>query len=187
MKKLLCAVAVGLACWGAQAVELEITAQETYEKVESNDPGVLFVDVRDPLEVMFIGFTDVVHVNIPFMTANRNGWEQERGIYPMERNPDFAAQIKAELKRRGMDENAEVITMCRSGSERGKPSAQFLRDNGLPNARYVVNGFQGSPAKDGEQAGMRVVNGWQNSGLPWSAKMSPSKMYRLDAGAGTAQ
>lgn len=187
MKKLLCAVAVGLACWGVQAAELEITAQEAYEKVESQDPGVLFVDVRDPLEIMFVGFTDVVHVNIPFMIADRNGWEQERGIYPMERNPEFVQQIKAELKRRGMAEDAEVITMCRSGSERGKPSAQFLRENGLPNARFVVNGFQGSPAKEGEHAGKRIVNGWQNSGLPWGAIMTPSKMYRLDAGAGTAQ
>ena len=30
------------------------------------------------------------------------------------------------------------------------------------------------------QAGLRVVNGWQNSGLPWSTKMNPAKMYRLD-------
>ena len=42
--------------------------------------------------------------------------------------------------------------MCRSGSERGKPSADFLREAGL-NAYYVVNGFQGSAIKEGEHAG----------------------------------
>ncbi|HRO53513.1 MAG: rhodanese-like domain-containing protein [Alicycliphilus sp.] len=180
MKNYLLALVLGVAALGAQAVEMEISAKEVYEKVQGNDPGVLFVDVRDPLEIMFTGFTDVVHVNIPYLLADRTRWEDERSIYRLYRNPDFVAQIKAELARRGMKEDAEVITLCRSGSERGKPSAQFLRDNGLPNARYVVNGFQGSPVKDGPQAGLRIVNGWQNSGLPWSAKMSPGKMFRVD-------
>ena len=44
----------------------------------------------------------------------------------------------------------------------------------------VIDGFQGTPLKEGPQAGLRVVNGWQNSGLPWSTKMNPAKMYRLD-------
>ena len=56
----------------------------------------------------------------------------------------------------------------------------FLRANGFPNARFVVNGFQGSAIKEGPQAGFRTQNGWQNSGLPWSPKMNPEKMYRLD-------
>jgi rhodanese-related sulfurtransferase len=142
MKNYLLALVLGVAALGAQAVEMEISAKEVYEKVQGNDPGVLFVDVRDPLEIMFTGFTDVVHVNIPYLLADRTRWEDERSIYRLYRNPDFVAQIKAELARRGMKEDAEVITLCRSGSERGKPSAQFLRDNGLPNARYVVNGFR---------------------------------------------
>lgn len=66
-----------------------------------------------------------------------------------------------------VDIETEIITMCRSGSERGKPSADFLRENGFPNARYVVNGFQGSSVKEGEHTGMRTQNGWQNSNLPW--------------------
>lgn len=76
--------------------------------------------------------------------------------------------------------DAEVITMCRSGSERGEPSAAYLRANGFPNARFVINGFQGAALKDGPQAGFRIQNGWQNSGLPWSMKMNPAKMYRTD-------
>ena len=30
------------------------------------------------------------------------------------------------------------------------------------------------------QKGFRLQNGWQNSGLPWSMKMNPDKMYRVD-------
>ncbi|GEM_PF-5831933 len=82
------------------------------------------------------------------------------------------------LKKRGLDENAEIITMCRSGSECGKPSADYLRDNGFPNARYVIDGFQGPAIKEGPQAGFRLLSGWQNSNLPWSPRMNAEKMYR---------
>ena len=180
MKKAVLALALSVASMGAMAVEIGISAQETYEKVYGNDPDVLFVDVRDPVEIMFIGFTDVVHVNIPYLMVDRSQWDEERGVFRLYQNPDFARQIKLELARRGMSPDAEVITMCRSGSERGKPSAEYLRANGVPNARYVINGFQGAPVKEGEHAGLRIQNGWQNSGLPWGAKMSPSKMHRLD-------
>jgi len=180
MKKLCAALTLGLACLAANAAELGISAKEVYEKVVSNDPGVLFIDVRDPVEIMFVGFTDVVHVNVPFLIVDRTQWDNERGVFRIQPNPNFVAEVKAELARRGMKEDTEIITLCRSGSERGEPSAKLLRENGLPNARYVINGFQGSPTKEGPQAGMRVVNGWQNSGLPWSPKMTPSKMYRVD-------
>ena len=67
--------------------------------------------------------------------------------------------------------------MCRSGSERGEPSAKLLQEAGLSNARFVEHGFQGDAIKQGEQKGFRLKNGWQNSGLPWS-KMSPEKIFK---------
>lgn len=62
----------------------------------------------------------------------------------------------------------KLITPCRSCRERGKPGAQPLRENGLPSARYVINGFQGGIVKSGPHAGLRIESGWPNSGLPWS-------------------
>ena len=56
-----------------------------------------------------------------------------------------------------------------------------LRENGFENARYVIHGFQGSATKDGKQKGLRIINGWQNSGLPWQAKPNPDKIYRMDS------
>ncbi|MCV2216459.1 rhodanese-like domain-containing protein [Thauera sp. Sel9] len=180
MKRLLIAAALGLASLSAQAADIAISAEETYARIRNAEPDVLFVDVRDPVEIMFVGFTDAVHVNIPFILVDRSQWNAERGVFRLYQNPDFAAQIKAELDKRGMGTDAEIITMCRSGSERGEPSASFLRANGFPNARYVVNGFQGAAIKDGPQAGFRLMNGWQNSGLPWSPKMNADKVYRID-------
>jgi len=44
--------------------------------------------------------------------------------------------------------------------------------------KYIDHGFQGSSAKEGKEAGMRIVNGWQNDGLPWSMEINPEKIYR---------
>jgi rhodanese-related sulfurtransferase len=180
MKRWFTATAIGFLTLSAHAIEFGISAKETYEKVDIQDPNVLFVDVRDPVEIMFVGFTDLVHVNVPFLLVDRTKWEEKRGVYQLDQNAEFVAQIKAALEKRGLNKNAEIITLCRSGSERGEPSAKLLRDAGFPNARFVINGFQGSPVKSGPQTGFRILNGWQNSGLPWSMQMTPSKMYRTD-------
>lgn len=180
IQNLLGAALLSLAVFSVQAVELAVSAEEAYAKTQQTEQRVLLVDVRDPVEIMFVGFSDAVDVNIPFMTADRTQWNAERHIFPMQHNPDFVAQIKAELATRGWDENTEVITMCRSGSERGEPSAVVLREAGLSNARFVVNGFQGDALSEGPQAGMRLKNGWQNSGLPWGRSLNGDKIYRLD-------
>jgi rhodanese-related sulfurtransferase len=180
MKRLLIAAALGFASLAAHAADLGISAQDTYAKIQNNEKNVLFIDVRDPVEVMFVGFSDAVHANVPFMLVDRTQWNAEKGVFRLYRNPDFINHVKLQLAKRGLSADAEIITMCRSGSERGEPSAAFLRENGFPNARYVVNGFQGGALKEGPQAGFRLQNGWQNSGLPWSAKMNADKIHRVD-------
>ena len=180
IQNLISGVVLSLAVFSVQAVELAISAEDAYAKTQQTEQPVLLVDVRDPVEIMFVGFTDAVDVNIPFLLVDRNQWDAERNIFPVKRNPEFVEQIKAELAKRGLDENTEVITMCRSGSERGEPSAKVLREAGLVNARFVVNGFQGDALSEGPQAGMRLKNGWQNSDLPWSRSLNGDKIYRLD-------
>lgn len=178
MKKLIAAACLSLLSLSAQAVEIGVSAQAVYSKIQQAEPDVLFVDVRDPVEIMFVGFTDAVHVNVPYLLVDRGTWDENRGTYQIAQNPAFLDEIRAELEKRGLGMDTEIITLCRSGSERGKPSADFLRTNGFSNARYVIDGFQGPSRKEGPQAGMRLDSGWQNSGLPWGSKMNAEKMYR---------
>lgn len=154
-----------------------LTPQKTFE-MALNDKNVLFVDVRDPIEIMFIGSAPATHVNIPFMFADPKEWNSKYGVFEMKQNQSFIEEISEELKKRGLDRDATIITMCRTGSSRGLPSAQFLMKNGFPNAYYVDHGFQGETLKDGPQKGMHLVNGWLNSGLPWTSKMNPDTIYR---------
>lgn len=74
MKHILTALLATIAiAFSAQAEEaLSLTPQQTYDMVQEQGDQLLFVDVRDPVEIMFIGFTDVVDKNIPFKLADRS-------------------------------------------------------------------------------------------------------------------
>jgi rhodanese-related sulfurtransferase len=157
---------------------LYLDSREAYDMKTKQGDKVLFVDVRDPIEIMFTGFTDVVDVNIPFQTADRSRWSDKKPVYLMVNNPGFEADIAAALAKRGLDKTTPVILMCRSGGERGAPSAKALEGKGYQSVYVVVDGFEGDTLKSGERKNWRTVNGWKNAGLPWSYALNPDKLYR---------
>ena len=161
--------------------EYAVSAEEAFSLIEEEGDRILFLDVRDPVEIMFVGATNLVDANVPFLLVDRQRWNPKSGTFFLERNPAFVRQVASALETKGLDRDARIITMCRSGSSRGRPSAEFLRDNGFPGALYIEHGFQGDRAGEGPMAGRRVVNGWQNSGLPWESKMDPGKIFRPDS------
>jgi len=156
---------------GLSVQQLSVLLQDQREQV-------LFLDVRDPVEIMFVGFTDEVDANIPYLMVDRTSWDKDKNRFQLYQNPKFTNDVEALLKKKQLEHDAIIVTMCRSGSERGKPSADFLRHNGFPNAKYLIHGFQGQALKAGPQKGLRIQNGWQNSTLPWQAKPNPEKIYR---------
>ena len=151
---------------------------EGHRRVQAHGDELLFVDVRDPVEIMFVGFTDAVDLNIPFRLVNTEELNPQGTAFAMPLNPRFAEEVRAALKAKGLDETATIITMCRTGGARGRPSAEYLRENGFPNVWYVENGFQGEPAEEGVRKGHRNRNGWQNEGLPWRLGFDPEKIHR---------
>ena len=52
--------------------KLYVDSKEAYDLKQKLGDKVLFIDVRDPVEIMFTGFTDVVDINIPFKMANKS-------------------------------------------------------------------------------------------------------------------
>jgi rhodanese-related sulfurtransferase len=50
-----------------------------------------------------------------------------------------------------------------------------LSEAGFAQVYTVVDGFEGDVAKEGPNAGKRVVNGWKNAGLPWSYRLEKEK------------
>lgn len=158
--------------WG-----LYVDSREAYQmKTGESGAEVLFVDVRDPIEIMFTGFTDVVDVNVPYMASNRQKWNDKKNVYAMEVNPAFEAQVAKALADRKLSKDSPVVLMCRSGGERGAPSAKMLEGKGYKQVYVVTDGFEGDTVKDGDKKNWRLVNGWKNSGLPWGYTLNKAKV-----------
>ena len=65
--------------WG-----LYVDSKEAYElKTGADGKTILFVDVRDPIEIMFTGFTDTVDINIPYLISNPHKWNDKKNVYAM--------------------------------------------------------------------------------------------------------
>ncbi len=158
---------------------LYVDSSEAYAMKQEQGNKVLFVDVRDPIEIMFTGFTDVVDINAPFKLSNRSKWNPKKPVFAMELNPDFEKEIAGALKNQGLDKSAPIILMCRSGGTRGAPSAKQLWGKGYEQVYVVTDGFEGGKIKEAERKNWRLKNGWKNSNLPWSYKLNKAKMYQM--------
>ena len=191
MKKVLFLMLVGLGCvYQLEAAEppqdvsrqtawgLYVDAREAYEmKTGAAGERVLLIDVRDPIEVMFTGFSDTVDINIPYMLSNREKWNEKKSVFAMEVNPHFADEVEKALVARNLPKETPIVLMCRSGGERGAPSARALEGKGYTRVYVVTDGFEGEIQQEGERENWRLVNGWKNSGLPWSYKLNKDKLY----------
>lgn len=71
------------------------------------------------------------------------------------------------------------MVICRSGG-RSAVAANILAKSGYKNAYTVIDGFEGDKLKvEGSYNNeKRVVNGWKNSGAPWTYDLDPELVYR---------
>lgn len=157
---------------------LYVTALEAYAMLQNKDLGrVVLIDVRDPAEIMFVGFATPTEIHVPYQTVNSSIFDEKNKVYQIETNSNFADEVESRLADLQVNKDAHLIFMCRSGATRSAPAADLLYARGWKNVYSMVDGFQGDKVKEGPQKGMRVKNGWINSGLPWSTKLNPEVMY----------
>lgn len=155
---------------------LYVDSKEAFAMKQAQGDKVVLIDVRDPAEIQFTGFAPAVDAVVPFLRINTKKWNETKSIYLMEKNPQFEAKIAKVLGDRGLTKDTPVLLMCRSGGERGAPSAKELEGKGYSKVFVVVDGFEGDTVRDGERKNWRLVDGWKNSGLPWTYKLDNTKM-----------
>jgi rhodanese-related sulfurtransferase len=70
-----------------------------------------------------------------------------------------------------------LLVMCRSGP-RGAMAINLLAKAGFTNVYNITDGMEGDAVKDPNSVfnGQRLVNGWKNSGLPWTYEINPERM-----------
>ena len=155
---------------------LYLMAKDAYEVKVENPEDSLFIDVRTRAEIEFVGMTNLVDANIPYMTHDVELWNTKKKRFNSEPNSNFSIAIDDLIKKKGFSKEGKIIVMCRSGSRSAK-AANLLNQLGYKNVYSVVDGFEGDKAKTGPNKGHRVVNGWKNANLPWGYKLTVAKMY----------
>ena len=155
---------------------LYMTSQQAHEHMMKNMDQSLFLDVRTPAELNYLGVTSVMDANVPTDMMDGSAWDDKKSRYKRKHNDNFVADVDARLKAKGLKKTDTVILMCRSGKRSAK-AVNELAKNGYTKVYSVVDGYEGDKVKEGENKGKRMKNGWKNSGLPWTYSMDKDLMY----------
>ena len=138
-------------------------------------PKVLFLDLRTPEELLFVGVPQGIDGNAPFGTMNYGKWDDKKKTFVRFPNPEFLSNFDYWAIDKGIEKSDPVLLICRSG-DRSALGADFLAKQGYTNVWSVVDGFEGDLARDGPNKGKRMVNGWKNVGLPWSYDLDKTRL-----------
>ena len=151
-------------------IGLYLTAQQAFEKWQSAPDKVTVLDVRTPEEYLFIGHAEMAW-NVP-LAAQTFEWDAAKKQFPMRPLPDFVDRVRSIAKPEDT-----LLVMCRSGG-RSAMAVNALAQAGFKNVYNITDGFEGDSVKDPGSVfnGQRMVNGWRNSGLPWTYKPDPARM-----------
>ena len=155
---------------------LYLTAQETHKMVSAESDNILFIDVRTPSEVEFVGAPKSIDANIPYVLNDFTEWDEKKKRFKKVPNSNFTVLLEDALNAKGLNKEDKIVLMCRSGSRSAK-AANLLHQAGYNNVYSVIEGFEGDSSKVADTKGQRTVNGWKNSGLPWTYKHEEDKMY----------
>ena len=155
---------------------LYVTAKQAYKLTMDNMDKTLFVDIRTPSELNYLGAATVMDAHVPTVFMDTTGWNDKKHRYKRKKNTHFVADVDTALKKKGLSKNDTIILMCRSG-KRSASAANMLADAGYTKVYSVVDGYEGGKVKKGANKGMRLKDGWKNSGLPWTYSLDKDYMY----------
>ena len=156
---------------------LYLDAREAYDMKQQLGDKLLFVDIRTRSEIIYTGVATGVDAYVPMFEHPPNAtWDEKAGRFQLEPNKDFEKEIARRATAKGLSKADPIVLICRSGDRSGRAATQ-LAEAGYAQVYTVVDGFEGDVAKDGANAGKRVVNGWKNAGLPWSYRLEKEKFY----------
>ena len=149
---------------------LYVTAKEAYDMWQADPGGVKLLDCRTPEEYVFVGHPPMA-VNVPFAFQSF-AWDPERKSFHWDLNPEF---IQAVTRWAKPDDT--ILVSCRSGG-RAAMAINMLAKAGFTRAFNILDGMEGGKVKDPDSVfdGLRMKNGWKNSGLPWSYEIDPVRM-----------
>ena len=145
---------------------LYLLPTEANAMIKKDPSKVLFVDVRTPEELYFVGHAEGVDKNIPLAYVNYSKANKKGSKFASKMNDKFVEEIQSALEAKGLSKDDNIILICRSG-DRSAKGAAILDKAGFKNVYSVVTGTEGDKDKVTKK---RTVNGWKNAGMPWNYK-----------------
>lgn len=115
------------------------------------------IDVRTRAEWLYVGIVDlsVLGKEVVFLE-----WQS----FPDgQLNSDFVDTLLAELSRRGVEADAPLLFLCRSGV-RSAAAARAVTATGRSHCYNVASGFEGTLDADRHRG---RLGGWKAEKLPW--------------------
>jgi hypothetical protein len=109
--------------------------------------------------------------NIP-LALQSYAWDAEKKALRWEVNPDFVATTE-----RWAQPDDVLLVTCRSGG-RSAMAINALAGAGFTKAYNIIDGMEGGLVDDPSSVfhGMRMKNGWRNSGLPWTYELDRERL-----------
>ena len=161
---------------------LYVTAKEAYDLWQADPEGVKLLDCRTPEEWVFTGHAPMA-INIPFAFQSFE-WDPERRGFKWELNPGFVAAVEAWARP-----GDKVLVSCRSGGRAAMAINLLAAKAGFTKAYNILDGMEGGKIDDPDSVfdGMRMKNGWKNSGLPWTYEIDPARMVLPTRPSGSIQ
>ncbi|MGB5262849.1 MAG: rhodanese-like domain-containing protein [Lutimonas sp.] len=150
-----------------------VTSKEAYDMWVANPENVKILDVRTLDEYIYIGHGEMAY-NIPAFLQTQE-WDANKHHFAMKPNTEFLKQVKDVFK----PEDTILVT-CRSGG-RSAAAINQLATIGFKNLYNITDGFEGDTVNDPESVfvGKRMVNGWKNSGLPFTYSIDSTRVILL--------
>ncbi len=149
---------------------LYVTSAEAYDMWKADPEKVKILDVRTPEEYIYVGHAPMAW-NIPAFDQVYV-WDPEKKHFPMKANPDFMDKIAKVFKPDDV-----ILVTCRSGGRSAMATNQLAKA-GFKIVYNITDGFEGDMVEDPNSVffAERMVNGWKNSGLPYTYKIDPKLM-----------
>ena len=137
-----------------------LSSQDAFD-ILTADPNILFVDVRDPVEVKLHGHPSLVDAVIP-LRAQSSEFDDVLLEWVLRDNPNFLMYMDDALQTFGKTKTDMIIITCGSGW-RSAEAARRLHADGFTDVWHITDGYPGE-----EKPGINIANAWQLAGLPWS-------------------
>ena len=149
---------------------LYVTSAEAFEMWSADKEHIVILDIRTPEEYLFVGHAEMAW-NVPAFDQSYQ-WDSKQKHFPMVPNPDFVKTIKELFQT-----DDTLLITCRSG-DRSAIAVNELAKAGYTRAYTITDGFEGGIVNDPESvfSGQRMLNGWKNSGLPYTYDLDPELM-----------